>query len=347
MAVRKKGGQYQADFMVSGKRYRFAFATEREAEAWELEARAAIKLGKPVPEPARSVGGRDSGSLAQALRSADTLHWSRQPGSAKQLANAALFVRWAGPALSCEDGFNQDKIDEFREYLIQVRHCSNGTINRYMSAVSILFNHSGLPENRKPKLAWYKEGKGRVRYHSDEEEALILQTLRLWGKQREADLFVFLWDTGARPYSEATAFAWDQTGGGRGYLGNRKVTFDDTKNGIVRTLPLTTRAWEAVQRQPKGQAGPWTDMDQHALTRLYDRLRSHIPSLSDTVVYTCRHTCASRLAQRGVDIRRVKDWMGHTTIITTMKYAHLAPEHLLDAAAVLEPGGAPKLRAVE
>lgn len=38
-----------------------------------------------------------------------------------------------------------------------------------------------------------------------------------------------------------------------------------------------------------------------------------------------RHTFASRLVQAGVPLRTVAGWMGHTTIQTTMRYAHLAP----------------------
>lgn len=58
-------------------------------------------------------------------------------------------------------------------------------------------------------------------------------------------------------------------------------------------------------------------------------------NLPNITVHTCRHTCASRLVQGGVDIRRVKDWMGHTTIQTTMIYAHLAPKNLFVGADVL------------
>jgi Phage integrase family len=55
--------------------------------------------------------------------------------------------------------------------------------------------------------------------------------------------------------------------------------------------------------------------------------------LCDTGVtwYTLRHTFASRLVMAGVDLRTVADLMGHATIQMTMRYAHLAPKHKLDA----------------
>lgn len=46
-----------------------------------------------------------------------------------------------------------------------------------------------------------------------------------------------------------------------------------------------------------------------------------------------RHTCASRLVQSGVGIRVVQEWLGHKTIQMTMRYAHLSPTSLHEAAA--------------
>ncbi len=41
-----------------------------------------------------------------------------------------------------------------------------------------------------------------------------------------------------------------------------------------------------------------------------------------------RHTYASWLVEGGVDLYRVKELMGHASIQTTMRYAHLAPDNL-------------------
>ena len=44
-----------------------------------------------------------------------------------------------------------------------------------------------------------------------------------------------------------------------------------------------------------------------------------------------RHTYASRLVMAGVDIRTVQELMGHKQIQVTLRYAHLAPQHQLQA----------------
>jgi integrase len=44
-----------------------------------------------------------------------------------------------------------------------------------------------------------------------------------------------------------------------------------------------------------------------------------------------RHTCASWLVQAGVPMHTVGEFLGHKSLATTRRYAHLAPEHLSDA----------------
>src|SRR5690554_6131582 len=133
MAVRKKGNQWQADFMVKGERHRRSFDTEAAAEAWELQARAALKLGKPIPdEETKRQGGKDRDTLKGLLRDTIALHWKlKGKGACKQVVNAEVFVRWCGEDMSVDDAFEQDNIDKFVAYLIEVRKASNGTLNRY------------------------------------------------------------------------------------------------------------------------------------------------------------------------------------------------------------------------
>ncbi len=51
---------------------------------------------------------------------------------------------------------------------------------------------------------------------------------------------------------------------------------------------------------------------------------------------TLRHTTASWLAQAGIDLARIREHMRHTSIQTTLRYAHLRPKHLDDVVEALD-----------
>src|SRR5262249_39719315 len=52
--------------------------------------------------------------------------------------------------------------------------------------------------------------------------------------------------------------------------------------------------------------------------------------------HVLRHTFASRLVMAGVDLRTVQELMGHKSILMTMRYAHLSPDHKRAAMESLE-----------
>jgi integrase len=77
--------------------------------------------------------------------------------------------------------------------------------------------------------------------------------------------------------------------------------------------------------------------------RLRTKLREKMIEIAEqagienlTKLHTLRHTFASHLVMKGVDLPTVKKLMGHADIQTTMIYAHLAPDHLAEAVDRLE-----------
>lgn len=338
MAVRERGGSFQADVKLGDVRHRETFKTREEAEAWELEARAAYKLGKPIPKPGGGqVKNAKIANIADLAAHCEKVHWRGKKASADLVRNAYLFVKWVGPKMAVAEALSAENIHEYVEYRQDEKMNAGATINRHLSSISVLCNYATELEliPKAPKMPWQEEGEGRLRFYSEQEEAQIAALVTRWGRSDVADLFTFLADTGFR-VSEALRLEWQDIRG-------RAITViaAHAKNKQTRTVTATSRVEAVLQRArsgPSGNAkGPFAGITRVQLRAIWNRLRIALEWMDEhTVIHTYRHTCASRLVQRGVDLYRVKQWMGHKSLTTTMRYAHLAPAHLEALADVLD-----------
>lgn len=336
--VRPHGNGFIAEPMIAGKRYRHTFNTEAEASAFVLEAKAAHKLGKPIPVPGAGTKAANRVNTIDELADYTyKMQWAEAKSGEQLLMIAKCYARFVGPALPVAQALAADKVLEYVESK-KTMGCSGSTINRHLSAISVMAKLAValklIPE--KPTLLWQNEGFHRLRYFTEAEELQILNTLKHWEQAEYIDLFIFLVDTGAR-LGEAQKLAW-------GDIRGRGITFEDTKNtdaaGLnIRTISATPRVLEALERcraREGCEKGPFRTLQRHKLRHIWNRLRGVLKWMGeDTVIHTFRHTCASRLVQRGVDLYRVMKWMGHKNITMTMRYAKLAPNSMDDLSDVL------------
>lgn len=171
------------------------------------------------------------------------------------------------------------------------------------------------------------KSKARTRYLTVEEEGRLLAALPVGVKR---DVCAFLFDTGAR-VNEALSLTWDDL---RHHERMDRVTFFRTKSGRARTVPLTLRAQECLQRAKlEGRCRPFP-VRYHAFYVAFCKARDAAGLGKDVVVHTVRHTFASRLVQRGMGVPKVSLALGHSSIVLTMRYSHLDP-HALDGMTAL------------
>jgi len=336
MAITARGRGFQAKFMLDGARHVAQFSTRVEAEAWEAACRLAHAKGQPLPQAHAGTSRAARVADIEGLwRDCQEMRWRTRKSGAHLAMIARLYVDWVGPRLPVKDALTAAHVDAYVRYREGEKRNSSATINRHLSAISVLVKHAHRLEliDRTFELPWQREGHGRLRYYEDHEVEAILSTMELWGmKDTYGCLFTFLVDTGAR-LGEAEKLTWADIRG-------RSITFTDTKNGLTRTVTATPRVMEVLQTlatpgDPDTTRGPFAWLNRDHMRRTWEHLRTHLGLGDECVVHTFRHTCASKLVQRGVDLYRVQRWMGHKDLNTTMRYAHLAPKHLEELADVL------------
>lgn len=341
MAIRKRGNSWQVDVTLNGERHRETFHTEAEAKAWELEARAAALQGRPIPRPAKAARNLDDasrrprrasgGTLRDALEDAYDRFWKGGRSDAKVRVNMKQVEDYFGADRPIEE-IDYSAIEAFIQHCISKRN-SNGTVNRKLAVLSKTLRYAakrGLIE-AVPAITRMPEKGSRFRWLSQEEEQELLETLRRLGKDEQAECVAVLIDTGMRP-SELFRLKPDDVDMARG-----TITIWVNKTDRPRTVYMTKRV-KAIVEPRLAKGGKLFPYDTAWLYRAWKDAKIILGKGNDVhfVPYICRHTCASRLVQAGVHLNIVKEWLGHTTIQTTMRYAFLAPENLKSAVDALD-----------
>jgi integrase len=118
-----------------------------------------------------------------------------------------------------------------------------------------------------------------------------------------------------------------------------------TKAGKRRTVPINAVARHALLNRARFRAehcpdAPWVFCDVKGV-RIASVQRSfgtacERAGITDFRFHDLRHTCAAWLVQAGVPLTEVRDVLGHSTIKMTERYAHLAPENVRAALALVE-----------
>ncbi len=324
MPIRLRGTRWQVDVAYKGLR--------RQEQAAD-EVAANRREGEILLELKDEIAGKESKrwALGHAVDKTMALVWKGSASEQSAVKNATLMMAYFGKNTQIKE-IDTDWVDRWVGSLEKLGN-SGGTINRKLACLSKVLSvaiERGALE-KKPRLDRKTEAEGRIRWISIEEEKTILGLLAQWEKHDHKDFMVLLLDTGCRPGEgyRLTSRDIDLTTG--------LVSFWETKNGKPRSIPMTLRVREILQRRSENSVRPFPFNDGW-MRNQWDRVKAKLGFTEDTqfVPYCLRHTCASRLVQRGVPLAVIQKWMGHKTIQITLRYAHLAPADLLAGARALE-----------
>ncbi|QPZ89692.1 site-specific integrase [Thioclava electrotropha] len=257
-----------------------------------------------------------------------------KPSTAREYRRALEL--FAYPAMG-----NHKIIDVNRADIAKLHHANRARpyqANRTLGVLSKLFTLCevwGLrPDGSNPcrHVPKYREEK-RERFLSKIELLRLGETLTACEAEGTETVFVvaafrLLILTGCR-LSEIQTLKWS-------FVSGRYLELPDSKTG-ARRIPLPPAAQAVLERLPRRDGNPFVIAGALAGQRVTDlqkpwrRIRKSA-GLEDVRIHDLRHTYASNAVANGMPIQMVGKLLGHTQIQTTMRYAHLADDPVMQAA---------------
>jgi integrase len=116
------------------------------------------------------------------------------------------------------------------------------------------------------------------------------------------------------------------------------VTTKTNRPRIVFLTPATVEYLQSLRQLHTGLMFCTRDGKHVAQNTSDSNLRRvcRLAGLREIGWHVLRHSYASHLVMKGVPLKVIQDQLGHTTMQMTLRYAHLAPDSLSSAVAVLD-----------
>lgn len=310
-------GRWKVDVEpIKGKRFRKTVRTK--AEALRFEATCRTKL---VNTPGWSPRPKDRRRLLDLLKVWERLHGQTLASYYDtEVALRTMFDRMGNPVASSltSRDFVHYRSDRLRDGL------SKKTVNNELAYLRSFFN----------RLIEYQE----IEFPNPVSDLKLLpvqETELTYLDQAEIDRLFAALRSMQHPHVElvatvclATGCRWGEA---QGLLASRvrggMVQFVGTKGRRRRSVPipdnLERRLLDHLKRH--GAFSSCRDRFDEALAK------SEITLPKGQKTHVLRHTFASHFVMNGGNLRSLQLILGHTTLAMTMRYAHLAPDHMADA----------------
>lgn len=222
------------------------------------------------------------------------------------------------------------------------RDLSAKSINNALSVLRATLAHA--VEHRAlatlPAIKWQRVAPTAIDFFTFEEAAKLAEyappfvVVAMRTGMRIGELLELKWSDVSLPRKQVTVSrsVWWEKGGVK-HVGA-------PKNNKARVIPLTSDAVAVLEALPRRTGYVFADEAGSPLTP--SACKWPLWSAQDAAgvrrsgPHVLRHTFASHLVMRSVGLPAVQQLMGHATIQMTMRYAHLAPDHLRSAIAALE-----------
>lgn len=333
----RHGKMYYSYLMVKGKRIHRALHPDRRIAE---EMLADIIKERNAGRHGVALSGAAWASFKQRY-----LAWARGIKAKSSLAHDTRAIGFLEHfrTISTLDQITPQLLEELRAWLITEGQLKPG-INRAVQALKTIMRRAEDWNYVRPQkwssVKKFKLPKGRVDFFTEEEFKKLLKTCSSEYERSIGLLFAY---TGVRA-SEGYWLEWTDVDLQRGLISvvpKPGFTPKDYECRNISLPPFMVAYLKKLKARAKSKyvladsdMNGWRPPSAEAMGAEFRKNVIKGAGLRGRL-HILRHTYASWLAQRGVDLYTIKELLGHASIVTTEIYAHLRPDTLAAAVAHL------------
>ncbi|WP_261843488.1 phage integrase [Aliamphritea ceti] len=314
MTIKKADNQWLLDIRPEGRdgpRLRKKFDTKAEAQRYELHIKSLATQGKAWNPNGDTRRLKDLIEVWYNNRGINLRDGTRR----KRAADAMALVMGNPKAAK----LSPNAFIEYRNAKLQ-EGCKPKTLNNHLTYLKAIYNelistkvinYQNPLEGVKP----IKIAETELAYLTTEQIKELLSTI----KHSDALLISKIClSTGCR-WGEAQSLQ-------KRHIRNGQIQFTDTKSGKNRYIPISQDLEKEILKRTEDKLFGFS---LSAFNRALEKTSIELPK--GQASHVLRHTFASHFMMNGGNILTLQKILGHSTITMTMRYAHLAPDHLQDA----------------
>ncbi|MCB2199020.1 site-specific integrase [bacterium] len=319
--------RYRAIVRIRGtSRQEMTFDRKTDAKNWANKIETEIRDGKVIltSQASRHTFGELIDRYTESIL-------PRKKSSKDQKRHLDWWKTELGDRFLCN--ITPSLLAEYRDSLLKGGR-SKSTANRYLASLghpfTIAIREWGwVSDHPVHKISKLPEPRGRIRFLSKEELKKLVEACK---NQKNPDLLhsvVLSLATGARQ-AEIFGLEWERVD-----LEKGRLTFTETKNKEIRTVPIRGYALELIRERGRVQRldtdlvfpGRKLPTKPVSVRGAFENALEEA-GIEDFRWHDLRHTAASYLAMDGANASTIAAVLGHKTLAMVKRYAHLSEDSL-------------------
>lgn len=330
MGIYKKSGKYYARIQYNGVRRHFlCVGCKEERDAEVFVSNELTKLVKVVeglaPDERKEVKLKDLTKVFLKYSETNKKDFKRDESKVN------VILKYFGEK-TLVSKITPKRIEDFKSSLAE--KYSNAYVNRYLACLKTIFNiglkNELITTTPMKAVKMMKEDNHKIRYLTADEETRLFAEL----PDHLKPIVICALQTGLRR-SNILQLRWELVDLDFRFI---EILAQQNKGHKIIKIPISDKLLEVFESLPRISeyvfANPETGLPYKDISEGFTNACKRA-KIENFRFHDLRHTVATRLVEKGIDLRVVQEIMAHSTIVTTQRYMHPTPKRKLEAILVL------------